>query len=157
MPSSPISPASPTSITSSNNASSVNSISNGSNANYAVPASTNSILPTHRAAIGNVLPAYRAPVEDKGNGRLNYSPKVMSTVSSKPIGMPKHVQATAEAFKNQMTKRPTTTLTAKDVMVNKYADLAQRIYDSKSVRNSRTAYDIAKNSVTAGLKGGSEK
>lgn len=77
----------------------------------------------------------------------------MSTVSSKPIGMPKHVQATAEAFKNQMTKRPTTTLTAKDVMVNKYADLAQRIYDSKSVRNSRTAYDIAKNSVTAGLKG----
>ncbi|AVI31002.1 MULTISPECIES: pLS20_p028 family conjugation system transmembrane protein [Bacillus] len=157
MPSSPISPASSTSITSSNNASSVNSISNGSNANYAVPASTNSILPTHRAAIGNVLPAYRAPVEDKGNGRLNYSPKVMSTVSSKPIGMPKHVQATADAFKNQMTKRPTTTLTAKDVMVNKYADLAQRIYDSKSVRNSRTAYDIAKNSVTAGLKGGSEK
>ncbi|WP_439187732.1 pLS20_p028 family conjugation system transmembrane protein [Bacillus subtilis] len=164
MPSSPISqaPASMTPITSSSNpaisnASTVNSVTNGSNSSYSAPTPANNILPTHRASVGNVLPTYRAPVQNTGSGRFDYSPKVMSTVSNKPIGMPKHVQASAEAFKNQMTRRPTTNMTAKDVLVNKYADLAQRIHDSKSIRNSRAAYDIAKNTVTAGLKGESEK
>ncbi|MEC1666427.1 pLS20_p028 family conjugation system transmembrane protein [Bacillus mojavensis] len=164
MSSSPISqvPASMTPITSSSNpaisnASTVNSVTNGSNSSYSAPTPANNILPTHRAAVGNVLPTYRAPVQNTGSGRFDYSPKVMSTVSNKPIGMPKHVQASAEAFKNQMTRRPTTNMTAKDVLVNKYADLAQRIHDSKSIRNSRAAYDIAKNTVTAGLKGESEK
>lgn len=164
MPSSPISqaPASMTPITSSSNpaisnASTVNSVTNGSNSSYSASTPANNILPTHRAAVGNVLPTYRAPIQNMGNGRFDYSPKGVSTVSNKPIGMPKHVQTTAEAFKNQIVKRPTTNMTAKDVLVNKYADLAQRIYDSKSVRNSRTAYDIAKNTVNAGFKGGTDR
>ncbi|RAM53699.1 hypothetical protein DI05_22050 [Bacillus subtilis] len=160
MPSSPISQAAPASLTPvapSSNTSIVNSVSNGSNSTYSAPTPASNILPTHRAAVGNVLPTYRAPVQNMGGGRFDYSPKGVSTVSNKPIGMPKHVQTTAEAFKNQMTKRPTTNMTAKDVLVNKYADLAQRIYDSKSVRNSRTAYDIAKNTVNTGFKGGTDK
>ncbi|MCY7855017.1 hypothetical protein MOB03_20525 [Bacillus spizizenii] len=164
MPSSPISqaPASLTPVASNSNPSSsntsiVNSVSNGANSTYSAHTPANNILPTHRAAVGNVLPTYRAPVQNMGGGRFDYSPKGVSTISNKPIGMPKHIQTTVEAFKNQMNKRQNTNMTAKDVMVNKYADLAQRIYDSKSVRNSRTAYDIAKNTVTAGLKGGSEK
>ncbi len=159
MPSSPISqaPASLTPVAPSSNTSIVNSVSNGSNASYSAPTPANNILPTHRAAVGNVLPTYRAPVQNMGGSRLDYSPKGVSTLSNKPIGMPKHVQTTAEAFKKQMTKRPTTNMTAKDVLVNKYADLAQRIYDSKSVRNSRTAYDIAKNTVNAGFKGGTDR
>ncbi|MGG3718823.1 pLS20_p028 family conjugation system transmembrane protein [Bacillus subtilis] len=164
MPSSPISqvPASLTPVASNSNPSSsntsiVNSVSNGANSTYSAHTPANNILPTHRAAVGNVLPTYRAPVQNMGGGRFDYSPKGVSTISNKPIGMPKHIQTTAEAFKNQMTKRPTTNMTAKDVLVNKYADLAQRIYDSKSVRNSRTAYDIAKNTVNAGFKGGTDR
>ncbi|MCY7751380.1 hypothetical protein MOB18_20160 [Bacillus inaquosorum] len=164
MPSSPISqaPASMTPITSSSNpaisnASTVSSVTNGSNSSYSAPTPANNILPTHRAAVGNILPTYRAPVQNMGGGRFDYSPKGVSTISNKPIGMPKHVQTTAEAFKNQITKRPTTNMTAKDVLVNKYADLAQRIYDSKSARTSRTAYDIAKNTVNAGFKGGTDR
>ncbi|MED2914211.1 hypothetical protein MF621_004156 (plasmid) [Bacillus velezensis] len=128
-------------------------------ANSTASTPTNNILPTHRAAIGSVLPGYKTPAPSQvvTGSRLGYSPKIVDRVSDKPIRMPGHVRSAAEAFRNQMTKGPSTNMTAKDVLVTRYANLAQRIHDSSSVQNSRKAYDIAKNSVTARFKGGSEK
>ncbi|MED1738125.1 hypothetical protein P4U97_01070, partial [Bacillus swezeyi] len=99
------------------------------------------------------LPTNSSPVTYGNSGRFDYTPRVSGPVNSKPIIMPKHVQTASAKLKDHMVRRPTTKLTAKDTMVSKYADLAQKVYDSTTVSNARKAYDVAKNTVTGGYKG----
>ncbi|KYC73137.1 hypothetical protein B4092_4981 [Bacillus licheniformis] len=111
------------------------------------------VLPSHGTSISRALPSNNYSVNYGGSGRFDYTPRVSGPVNSKPIIMPKHVQNANAKLKDHMVRRPTTQLTAKDMMVSKYANLAQKIYDSPTVTGARKAYDVAKNTVTGGYKG----
>ncbi|MEC1237980.1 hypothetical protein P9B40_00825 [Bacillus paralicheniformis] len=126
---------------------------NGSSSFTPTPGHSKGVLPSHGTSISRALPSSNYSVNYGGSGRFDYTPRVSGPVNSKPIIMPKHVQNANAKLKNHMVRRPTTQLTAKDMMVSKYANLAQKIYDSSTVTGARKAYDVAKNTVTGGYKG----
>ncbi|MCY8102318.1 hypothetical protein MOC44_18230, partial [Bacillus haynesii] len=126
---------------------------NGSSSFTPTPGHSKGVLPSHGTSISRALPSNNYSVNYGGSGRFDYTPRVSGSVNSKPIIMPKHVQNANTKLKDHMVRRPTTQLTAKDMMVSKYANLAQKIYDSSTVTGARKAYDVAKNTVTGGYKG----
>ncbi|QAT68053.1 hypothetical protein EQZ20_24585 (plasmid) [Bacillus glycinifermentans] len=111
------------------------------------------VLPSHGTSIINPTSVNNSSAPNRNTGRFDYTPKMSGSVSSKPIILPKHVQSATGKLKDHMVRRPTTQHTAKDMIVSKYADLAQKVYDSQTVTNARKAYDVAKNTVTEGYKG----
>ncbi|MBW7636335.1 hypothetical protein K1I48_23225 [Bacillus licheniformis] len=126
---------------------------NGGSSFTPTPGHSKGVLPSHGTSISRALPSNNYSVNYGGSGRFDYTPRVSGPVNSKPIIMPKHVQNANAKLKDHMVRRPTTQLTAKDMMVSKYANLAQKIYDSPTVTGARKAYDVAKNTVTGGYKG----
>ncbi|MEH7809772.1 hypothetical protein V7422_17880, partial [Bacillus safensis] len=68
-------------------------------------------------------------------------------ISKNNITLPKHANIARVKLKDHIKGQPTTTDTVKDVVVNKYANLAEKAHNSKPIKNARKAYDVAKNTV----------
>ncbi|WOI43338.1 pLS20_p028 family conjugation system transmembrane protein [Bacillus altitudinis] len=109
---------------------------------------------------GGSAPLNAAPRSNSGGGSapLNTAPRSNSGSSSAPLNagghisknnitLPKHANIARVKLKDHIKGQPTTTDTVKDVVVNKYANLAEKAHNSKPIKNARKAYDVAKNTV----------
>ncbi|MEE4393501.1 hypothetical protein, partial [Bacillus altitudinis] len=109
---------------------------------------------------GGSAPLNAAPRSNSGSSSapLNAAPRSNSGSSSAPLNtgghisknnitLPKHANIARVKLKDHIKGQPTTTDTIKDVVVNKYANIAEKAHNSKPIKNARKAYDVAKNTV----------
>ncbi|KLV14945.1 hypothetical protein, partial [Bacillus altitudinis] len=98
---------------------------------------------------GSSAPLNAAPRATGGSSApLNAAPRTTGGhISKNNITLPKHANIARVKLKDHIKGQPTTTDTIKDVVVNKYANIAEKAHNSKPIKNARKAYDVAKNTV----------
>jgi len=75
-------------------------------------------------------------------------------VMSPRVNMPSYITQAKQHFDQSVTPKPSTNLTLGDAAIHKYAETAQKVYDSTPVQNMRKTYDMSKNSILNNKNGG---
>ncbi|CEN25511.1 triple helix repeat-containing collagen [[Clostridium] sordellii] len=74
---------------------------------------------------------------------------ILENIKPKDIYKPNKISLPKDIEIKPIEKEPATSSTIVDIAVSKYADMAQQIYNSDTVKGVRNTYNVSKNSVVA--------
>ncbi len=124
------------------------STSNGRGSNAPLTGSLGSSTSNGR---GSNAPLTGSLGSSTSNGRGSNAPLTSSLGIKKPkdIYKPNRINLPKDIDIKPIEKEPTTSHTIADLAVSKYADMAQQIYNSSTLKSVRNTYNVSKNSVVA--------